>query len=172
MAPPWSQFGAIWVQDGPSRDPLGAPSHRQSPPKSLPLAQKLTGRPPRSPRMPPSTSFWKLFGHLCGHSEGFGVPVGVTSGEGGSRLGAKPSAGNFEDPLAIAPPAVPPRTSFFPRHRAELAIATWIAIAGRCPGGQLGILLGMCWIGLEWVGWSLGWVGFVLGRLGRVGWVG
>ena len=130
MAPPWSQFGAIWVQDGPSRDPLGAPSQRQSPPKSLPLAQKLTRWPPRSPRMPPSTSFWTLFGHLGSHSEGLGVPLGVTSGEGRSRLGPNPSAGNFEDPLAITTPAVPPRTTFFPGHRAELAIATCIIESG------------------------------------------
>merc|ERR1712110_394847 len=121
-----SLLGPLWHHLGPNLGPFGykmaspgtpwvaqVSSQRQSHPKSFPLAQKLTRRPPRSPRMPPSTSFWTLFAHLGSPSEGFGMPLGVTSGRGGSRLGANPSAGNFEDPLAIAPPAVPPRTSFF-----------------------------------------------------------
>ena len=41
-------------------------------------------------------------------------------------MGPNPFAGNFEDPLARTPPAVPPRTNFFRGHRAVLAIATWI----------------------------------------------
>ena len=56
-------------------------------------------------------------------------------------MGAKPSAGNFEDPLAIAPPAVPPRTSFFPGHRAELAKPLGSA---RCPGGTQSACEGTC----------------------------
>ena len=123
LGPLWHHLGPNLVPFGSKMAPPGIPWVPQvtakAPPKSLPLAQKLTRRPPRSPRMPPSTSFWTLFGHLGSHSEGFGVPLGVTSGEGGSRLGAKPSAGNFEDPLARSPPAVPPRTTFFSKGTAR-----------------------------------------------------
>ena len=76
MAAPWSQFGALWVQDGPSRDPLGAPSQRQSPPKAPHWARMLSRRSPRSPRMAPRTSFWTVLAHLGSHSEGLLVRFG------------------------------------------------------------------------------------------------
>ena len=47
-------------------------------------------------------------------------------------MGANPSAGNFAYPLAIDPPALSPRISFFLGHRAELAKPLGSA---RCPGG-------------------------------------
>ena len=137
ITPLRSLLGPLWYHLGPNLVPFRS----KMPPPGTPWVPQVSAKAPQShslwhksspegpqgrPGCPPAPHFGRFSVIWGGHSEGFGVPLGVTSGEGGSRLGPNPSAGNFEDPLAITTPAVPPRTTFFPGHRAELAIATWI----------------------------------------------
>ena len=137
ITPLRSLLGPLWHHLGPNLVPFGS---KMAPP-GTPWVSQVSAKAPQShslwhksspegpqgrPGCPPAPHLGTIFGHLGSHSEGFGVPLGVTSGGGRSRVGPNPSAGNFEDPLARTPPAVPPRTNFFRGHRAVLAIATWI----------------------------------------------
>ena len=126
LGPLSHHLGPIWEPFGCRMAPPGTPWVPQvgaRAPQSHSLWHKSSPEGPQGrPGCPPAPHFGRFSVIWGGHSEGFGVPLGVTSGEGGARLGANPSAGNFAYPLAIAPPALSPRISFFSSgHRAVLA---------------------------------------------------
>ena len=94
-------FGSIWLPLGSLWAPFGS--------LWLPFGSLWTlfwMFPSRVPLLyhfgPPLGGFGEHFGSIL---EGFDVFWGDL---GEARWGQKPSAGNFADPLAIAPPALPP----------------------------------------------------------------
>ena len=101
ITPFWSLLGPLSHHLGPIWEPFGC---RMAPP-GTPWVPQVGARAPQShslwhksspegpqgrPGCPPAPHFGRFSVIWGGHSEGFGVPLGVTSGQGGARLGGRP----------------------------------------------------------------------------------
>ena len=119
LGAPWHHLGPNWGPFGCKMAPPGTPWVPQvsaRAPQSHSLWHKSSPEGPQGrPGCPPAPHFGRFSVIWGGHSEGFGVPLGVTSGQGGARLGAKPFCRKLCRPTCKNPSRSAPSHELFSR---------------------------------------------------------